>query len=169
MCESNPWAGSYKLTDLYLWQDFLGPSFDGDEVVSTNLTIPVQARWVMFNPREPLPGNHLCMRIDIRSCQNGKLLISIKLNYTHLSHLCRQTTVVTVRAHCQRRSKFSSKQVPEHRDTCNTILSCRTIVWCRSCNVPVQRLWRKTALSSSNLKVTSKRAGTCKKSCCITS
>ncbi|CAH3195719.1 unnamed protein product [Porites evermanni] len=51
-------------------KDFLGPSFDGDEVVATNLTIPVKARWVMINPREPLPGNHLCMRIDIRSCQN---------------------------------------------------------------------------------------------------
>ena len=51
-----------------------------------------------------------------------------------LSHLCRQTTVATVCALCQRRSKFSSKQVPEHRYTCNFILSCRTIVWCRTCN-----------------------------------
>lgn len=55
------------------FQAFFGPLFAGDEVETTNMTTPVQARYVQFNPLEPLtPGdNHLCLRVDIASCQNG--------------------------------------------------------------------------------------------------
>ena len=56
-------------------QAFDGPWFDGKSVVVQNLSSPVQARYVRFNPREPLSSNglenYLCMRIDILSCQNG--------------------------------------------------------------------------------------------------
>ena len=57
---------------LPLWQVFFGPYCDGDAVVGTNLTNPVQARWIVFNPQKPFFGNSPCMRIDIRSCQNSK-------------------------------------------------------------------------------------------------
>ncbi|XP_020619750.1 coadhesin-like [Orbicella faveolata] len=53
---------------------FFGPFFDGKAVVTTKFILPVQARYVLFNPREPLTvsSNHLCLRVDIASCQNGK-------------------------------------------------------------------------------------------------
>ncbi|KAL9959434.1 hypothetical protein ACROYT_G032758 [Oculina patagonica] len=51
---------------------FFGPFFNGNAVVTTNFTLPVQARYVLFSPTEPLIvlENHLCMRVDIASCQN---------------------------------------------------------------------------------------------------
>ena len=57
------------------FQAFTGPWFDGDIVVVQNLSSPVRARYVIFNPREPsnIFQNYMCMRIDILSCQNGKL------------------------------------------------------------------------------------------------
>lgn len=58
-------------------ETFHGSLFNGDAVVTTNLTSPVQARWVMLNPREPMSGNYLCMRVDILSCQNGKVTAKI--------------------------------------------------------------------------------------------
>lgn len=57
-----------------LFQVFFGPFFDGNAVVTTKFILPVQARYVLFNPREPLTvsSNHLCLRVDIASCQHGK-------------------------------------------------------------------------------------------------
>ena len=63
-----------------LFQAFFGPLFDGDGVVTTNFTNPEKARYIQFNPREPLlPDNHLCMRVDVVSCQNGNYTSSIVL------------------------------------------------------------------------------------------
>lgn len=52
-------------------QYFWGPWFDGDAVESTDLSNPVQARYVKFIPVEPMiqHNNHLCMRVDVQSCQ----------------------------------------------------------------------------------------------------
>ncbi|KAL9959836.1 hypothetical protein ACROYT_G033194 [Oculina patagonica] len=51
---------------------FYGPLFDGNKPVIQNLTTPVQAQYVRFNPKEPLSilENYMCMRIDILSCRN---------------------------------------------------------------------------------------------------
>ncbi|KAL9959839.1 hypothetical protein ACROYT_G033197 [Oculina patagonica] len=51
---------------------FYGPLFDGDNAVVQNLSSPVQAHFVRFNPRKPLSNltNYLCMRIDVLSCRN---------------------------------------------------------------------------------------------------
>jgi len=56
-------------------QTFFGPVYNGDAVVSENLSTPVQARWLKFLPQEPWMQNenYLCMRVDVLSCQNGKL------------------------------------------------------------------------------------------------
>ena len=60
----------------FSFKEFLGPSFNGDSVVSSNLTMPAPARWVVFNPEEPLTPNenNLCMRVDVLSCGKGKQL-----------------------------------------------------------------------------------------------
>ncbi|XP_015775561.1 PREDICTED: coadhesin-like [Acropora digitifera] len=54
---------------------FYGPFFDGDIGASENLSTPIEARYVRFNPQEPMiqNENHLCMRVDILSCGNGML------------------------------------------------------------------------------------------------
>lgn len=54
-------------------QYFWGPWFDGDAVESTDLSNPVEARYVKFIPVEPMiqHNNHLCMRVDVQSCQIG--------------------------------------------------------------------------------------------------
>lgn len=51
---------------------FYGPFFDGDIGASENLSTPIEARYVRFNPQEPMiqNENHLCMRVDILSCGN---------------------------------------------------------------------------------------------------
>ncbi|KAL9959837.1 hypothetical protein ACROYT_G033195 [Oculina patagonica] len=50
---------------------FFGPLFDGNAVVTTNFSSPVQTRYILFNPREPLMAvNHLCMRVGIGICRN---------------------------------------------------------------------------------------------------
>ena len=58
----------------FFFQAFDGPWFNGSAVVVENLATPVRAQYVIFNPREPsnIFENYMCMRIDIRSCQNGK-------------------------------------------------------------------------------------------------
>ena len=62
---------------LHFLQVFFGTCFNGDAVASSNLTSPVQARYLMFKPQEPLTQNenYLCMRIDVLSCQNGKNIL----------------------------------------------------------------------------------------------
>ncbi|XP_044183076.1 coadhesin-like isoform X2 [Acropora millepora] len=52
-------------------QKFIGPLFNGDQTVDTNLTAPVPARYVQFNPQEPMiaEDNSICMRVGIESCQ----------------------------------------------------------------------------------------------------
>ena len=41
--------------------------------MDTNLTAPVQARYVQFNPQEPMVAEDdtVCMRVGIESCQIG--------------------------------------------------------------------------------------------------
>ncbi|XP_068760301.1 coadhesin-like [Montipora capricornis] len=55
------------------YRPFFGPLFDGDRSEGENISTPIQARYVMFNPQEPMiqSNNHLCMRVDILSCQNA--------------------------------------------------------------------------------------------------
>lgn len=50
---------------------FKGPLNNGDQTVDTNLTAPVQARYVQFNPQEPMVAEDdtVCMRVGIESCQ----------------------------------------------------------------------------------------------------
>lgn len=50
---------------------FIGPLFNGDQTRDTNLTAPVQARYVRFNPQEPMiaEDDTICMRVGIESCQ----------------------------------------------------------------------------------------------------
>lgn len=59
----------------HYFQAFYGPFFDGDIGASENLSTPIEARYVRFNPQEPMiqNENHLCMRVDILSCGNGML------------------------------------------------------------------------------------------------
>lgn len=57
----------------FLFQAFFGALFDGDKEETMNISSPVQARYVQFNPQEPLnpDDNNLCLRVDIVTCQNG--------------------------------------------------------------------------------------------------
>ena len=65
----------------FLFQPFYGALLDGDEVITTNITNPVQARYVQFHPQEPLTpdDNNLCLRVDIVTCQNGNYTFSLTL------------------------------------------------------------------------------------------
>ena len=66
---------------LFILKAFRGPLYNGDQTVDTNLTAPVQARYVQFNPREPMiaDDDSICMRVGIESCQIG--------NYVFLSSI----------------------------------------------------------------------------------
>lgn len=70
-----------KTSVPFVFQAFFGALFDGDRVFTTNITSPVRARYVLFNPREPLDpdDNNLCLRVDIATCQNGNYTFSISL------------------------------------------------------------------------------------------
>ncbi|XP_068757679.1 coadhesin-like [Montipora capricornis] len=49
---------------------FRGPFQNGTIITDQNLAIPIQARYVRFNPIEPMTGD-LCMRVGVESCQTA--------------------------------------------------------------------------------------------------
>lgn len=49
---------------------FRGPFQNGTIITDQNLTIPIEARYVRFNPIEPMTGD-LCMRVGVESCQTA--------------------------------------------------------------------------------------------------
>ena len=74
-----------KFLISFILKAFRGPLYNGDQTVDTNLTAPVQARYVQFNPREPMiaDNNSICMRVGIESCQIG--------NYVFLTSMVPKT------------------------------------------------------------------------------
>ena len=74
--EQNKQNSNCKSSIYFILKKFIGPLFNGDQTVDTNLTAPVPARYVQFNPQEPMiaEDNSICMRVGIESCQLGNYL-----------------------------------------------------------------------------------------------